>query len=85
MIYAEIKENGKLSVVQNTVSDSVEFETIKFEFPESWNDLAKTAVFRGNGETLSVILNSDNNLCVGEDEGHKGTDIYSIGIRKLRQ
>ena len=68
MIYAEIKENGRISVFQSTVSDSVEFETIKFEFPESWNGFTKTAVFRGNNETLSVILNSDSNLCTGEDE-----------------
>ena len=68
MIYAEIKENGRISVFQSTVSDSVEFETIKFEFPKSWNGFTKTAVFRGNNETLSVILNSDSNLCTGEDE-----------------
>ena len=68
MIYAEIKENGRISVFQSTVSDSVEFETIKFEFPKSWNGFTKTAVFRGNDETLSVILNSDSNLCIGEDE-----------------
>ena len=68
MIYAEIKENGRISVFQSTVSDSVEFETIKFEFPKSWNGFTKTAVFRGNNETLSVILNSDSNLCTGEDK-----------------
>ena len=58
MIYAEIKENGRISVFQSTVSDSVEFETIKFEFPESWNGFTKTAVFRGNHIRVYASHNS---------------------------
>ena len=68
MIYAEIKENGAINTLQSTVSDSVEFETIKFKFPKSWNGFTKTAVFKGAGETLSIILNSESDLCTGEDE-----------------
>ncbi len=68
MIYVKVIENGALDAYESTVSDSVKYETVKFEFPEKWKGYTKTAVFK-NGETvLSIILNSDNDLCIGVDE-----------------
>lgn len=68
MIYVKVIENGALEVYESTVSDSVKYEMVKFEFPEKWKGYTKTAVF-GNGDiTLSVILNGDSDLCTGTDE-----------------
>lgn len=68
MIYVKVIENGALEAYESTVSDSVKYETIKFEFPEKWKGYTKTAVFRSGDITLSVILNGDSYLCIGTDE-----------------
>ena len=68
MIYIKVNENGRLNTIDNTVSDSVRYEKIKFNFPKSWNGYTKTAVFRNAENILSVILNGSSNLCTGEDE-----------------
>ena len=68
MIYVKVEENGVLKTYESTVSDSVQFETVRFTFPKRWEGYAKTVLFR-NGETaVSVLLNEDNGLCVGQDE-----------------
>ena len=68
MIKADVLENGKVMVCENAVSDSVKFEKIKFNFPKEWSGYTKTAVFNNNDITLSVVLNSENELCTGENE-----------------
>ena len=68
MIQAEILHN-KLFVNENTVSDSVKFDTVKFIFPESWKDYTKTAVFSDDsGVCVNVILEKGNDLCISENE-----------------
>ncbi len=68
MIYIKVSENGMLHTFDCTISDSVRYETVKFDFPKSWDGYTKTAVFRNGDIILSVILNSDSDLCVGADE-----------------
>lgn len=68
MIFIKVNENGTLHTFDCTVSDSVKYETVKFDFPNSWEGYTKTAVFRNADEKPSVILNSGSDLCTGEDE-----------------
>lgn len=68
MIFIKVNENGTLHTFDCTVSDSVKYETVKFDFPKSWAGYTKTAVFRNTDNKPSVILNSGSNLCTGEDE-----------------
>lgn len=68
MIYAQVTERGKLKTYESAVSDSIKFETIKFEFPRQWMGLTKTAVFRNSNQTLSVVFDEGNSLCISEDE-----------------
>lgn len=68
MIYIKVNENGTLHTFDCTVSDSVKYETVKFDFPINWEGYTKTAVFRNADEKPSVILNSESDLCIGEDE-----------------
>ena len=68
MIYAQVSERGRLKIRESAASDSIKFETIKFEFPASWEGLAKTAVFRSDAGTLSVVLDGNNSLCISENE-----------------
>ena len=68
MISARVEENGRIKVLQTTVSDSVLFEKIGFDFPKSWNGYTKTAVFRNGETTVSVVLDESSELCTGENE-----------------
>lgn len=68
MIEITIIENGSVLSCESTVSDSVRHERAKFYFPKSWEGYTKTAVFRNGDTTLSVILNSESDLCAGTDE-----------------
>lgn len=70
MIYANISEYGtiKLDYKKSTVSDSIKYETIKFKLPKDWEGLTKTVVFRNDNQTLSVVLDGSNSLCISEDE-----------------
>lgn len=68
MIYAKIKNHGKISVCCGTVSDSVKNETAKFKLPKEWENYKKTAVFRYADQLFNVILNKKSNLCISEDE-----------------
>ena len=60
----------KLTITgQPIIADAVKFETIKFTFPSEWSGYQKTAVFSNdNGVQLNIVLNSENPLCVDEDE-----------------
>ena len=70
MIYANVSEFGtiKLDYKKSTVSDSIKYETIKFKLPKDWEELTKTVVFRNDKQTLSVVLDGSNSLCISEDE-----------------
>ena len=68
MIRADILENGSILINERTVSDSVKFETIRFSFPCDWECLEKTAVFKNDDTAVSIVLNSDNEYCVSENE-----------------
>lgn len=68
MIYAEIKNNGEISVYESTVSDSVKHETVKFKFPIEWDGYLKTAVFGYGDRTFNVILDLNSDLCISENE-----------------
>ena len=68
MISARVEENGRIKVLQTTVSDSVLFEKIGFDFPKSWYGYTKTAVFRNGETTVSVVLDESSELCTGENE-----------------
>ena len=68
MISARVEENGRIKVLQTTVSDSVLFEKIGFDFPEGWNGYTKTAVFRNGETTVSVVLDKSSELYTGENE-----------------
>ena len=62
MINAKIFDK-KIIVENLTVSDSVKFETVKFEFPDSWSGYTKTAVFKANDqEVYNVVLDENNSL-----------------------
>lgn len=68
MIEVQICQN-RLITKFDTISDSAKFDTVKFIFPENWNGFQKTAVFKGvDNQIFNVVLNSDNNLCIGENE-----------------
>lgn len=65
MINAEILPNNTIRLLERVVADSVEFEAIRFTFPESWNDFAKTAVFIHETEgTFNIVLNENNEYCL---------------------
>ncbi len=68
MIKVEIFDNGQIIAHNNIIADSVLFEKISFNFPESWNGYKKTAVFRNGEKTVSVVLDESSELCTGEDE-----------------
>ena len=62
MIKANILPNGEIIADSNAVSDSINFDTIDFTFPPSWDGLSKTVVFSNAGKTVNVILD-DTNSC----------------------
>ena len=68
MIYADIFYDGTMAVNHQTVSDSVKFEKIKFNFPDSWTGYTKTVVFKNGDITVNVVLSDENELCTGENE-----------------
>ena len=62
MIKANILPNGEIIADSNAVSDSINFDTLDFTFPPSWDGLTKTVVFSNADKTLNVILD-DTNEC----------------------
>lgn len=68
MINVDVLADGTAIAYQDTVSDSVNFEKIKFKFPESWNGYTKNAVFRNGSTVVNVVLDESSELCTGEDE-----------------
>lgn len=73
MICVEVHSNNVLALrsdtLSNAVSDSIKHETIKFLFPDNWNNYQKTAVFSAVGvEPINVLLCEENPLCLSKDE-----------------
>lgn len=68
LIKADVLNDGKLVVYNSTISDSIRYEKIKFNFPSGWNGYTKTVIFKNLDKAISVVLNCDNNLCTGVDE-----------------
>ena len=69
MIKFNISNEGLLSPTATTpVSDSVKFESAVFEFPESWADFVKTAVFKNENTTVNIALDEANEYCIGENQ-----------------
>ena len=68
MIKVDVFDDGNIVAYNNTIADSVMFEKISFNFPDTWNGYDKTAVFRNGEAKISVVLNEDNALCTGENE-----------------
>lgn len=68
MININVQSNGQVIVNGNTLSDSVRFEKIHFDFPEGWNGYIKKAVFRNGDTEISIFLNGDETVCTGVDE-----------------
>lgn len=68
MIFVKINDNGTINAFESTVSDSIKYETVKFQFPQKWQKYSKTAVFRNKDSILNIVLDSSNDLCVSEEE-----------------
>ena len=68
LINADVLKDGSIAAYQQTVSDSVKFEKIKFKFPKSWSEYTKTAVFKNEDITVNVVLDESSMLCTGENE-----------------
>lgn len=68
MIKVDVLENGFVVPYESTVSDSVKFEKIKFNFPREWLGYTKTAVFTNGETTINVVLDGSNTLATGENE-----------------
>lgn len=83
MIEVQICQN-RLIAKFDTISDSAKFDTVKFMFPESWNGFQKTAVFKGvDNQIFNVVLNSDNDLCIGENECYIPHEVLKTPSFKL--
>ena len=67
MIEAQILRD-KIIVNECVVSDSQNFETIRFIFPKTWDNLLKTAVFSNEKESYNILLDSLNEFCISETE-----------------
>lgn len=59
ILYAE-KNKLKVRKPETITSGSVNVNTVQFEFSTDWEQLAKTAVFRSGGDSVSVILDTNN-------------------------
>ncbi len=68
MINVDILNNGQINTYGTTVSDSARTEKIHFNFPESWKEYVKKAVFTNGEITVNVLLNADETMCTGKDE-----------------
>ena len=78
MIEAQILENHKIMISKNAVSDSVKYETIKFHFPKSWEKYVKTATFKNENTSISVVLQEGNLLCISENECYIPHEVLSF-------
>ena len=68
MISVEILDDGGLAVINGTVSDGINFEKVKFKFPNRWDGYVKTAVFSYENAAYSVVLQPESPLCINENE-----------------
>ena len=61
MIKLNVSNEGRLSPSATTpISDSVKFESVAFEFPESWEGFLITAVFKNENTTVNIALDGLN-------------------------
>ena len=82
----EINIDEKYNVVPDdslVLSDGVLFDKVKFNFPESWNGYAKTAVFINDETTINIVLNDQSKLCTGHDECYIPAEMLSGGDFKI--
>ena len=69
MLEVKIPSDNQIRIMERVVSDSIRREKVKFSFTEEWEGYEKTAVFtHGDQTVVNVLLNSDNEMCTGEDE-----------------
>lgn len=80
MLNAKLLNNGCFEELESVVSDGINFERIKFEFPKSWEGYLKTAVFSNENEAYSVILQEGNPLCISENECYIPFEVLKPGI-----
>lgn len=77
----EINVNGSVVSVQTTVAlycGSQDVHTCKFIFDTSWESFSKSAVFRVNGKTITVLVDADNSCILPWEllvRGNIGQDI----------
>lgn len=62
-------------------SGSVEVYRVRFQFSEDWDGLEKTAVFKGGGETVSVLLDDSCQCSVPWEVLAVGGGYLSAGVR----
>lgn len=80
MLNAKLLNNGCFEELESVVSDGINFESIKFEFPKSWDGYLKTAVFSSENEAYSVILQEGNPLYISENECYIPFEVLKPGI-----
>ena len=69
MIKIIVTPQNNIASENLTIADSVNFETVKFSFPDNWQGYLKTAVFSyKDEEPIKVVLENGSNLIVGENE-----------------
>lgn len=68
MLIAEILPNEQISLSDTVVADSIKHQKVKFVFSPEWEKYEKTAIFSNDSETYNVVLNSENNMCISENE-----------------
>ena len=83
MIKFSVSNEGRLSPTPTTpVSDSLKFESVAFDFPESWKGFSKTAVFKNENNTVNIALDEANEYCIEENHCYipnemlRGTEFY---------
>lgn len=75
MINIDIQSNGEIITNGDSITDSVKFEKIKFNFPESWKGYTKKAIFKNGEITVNVFLNTDETICIGENECYVPSEV----------
>ncbi|MBE6780727.1 MAG: hypothetical protein E7545_07095 [Ruminococcaceae bacterium] len=83
MINAIIDEYGEITVNEEPISDGINFQSVKFNFPKAWNGYVKTAVFSNNDTVINVVLQDGNALCIGENECYIPHEVLKAGVLEL--
>ncbi len=77
MIEIYVSKKGVITTQNSTVSDSIQFETVRFTFEnDEWDELTKTAVFKNGETTVNILLNADSN-CISENECYVPFEVIS--------